>query len=749
MHTVRRARFAFAFMVFSAAHAGAEGADMASMESGTLRVSLDPSGAYAVADGASAWELKGTLPAPAQGIRPLRAKDSLGSYQELAFRYRDPAGPMRGSLRLYDGKNLVLFTQAAQRAMAQAPAPFPDFTDPPKGLLRYSYRAETFAPPSFGLEAGATPWMLFDPDGHALILSPASDFMNAGMWGDGATRLASGYAPAFTKVPSGFSHRSLLALGRGINATWDLWGRALTDLQGKVRPSNGADRVLKYFGYWTDAESAYWYNYDPELGYEGTLKELAASYKREGIPLGYMQLDSWWYHKTLADPSGKIGGPRNPKLPEGDWNRYGGMTDYSAHPFVFPQGMAEFSQSTGLALVNHDRWVDPSSPYHAKYRISGIAAVDPRFWDEIAGYLKSCGSMAYEQDWLNEIYLKSPQLAAEAGLGDAAMDAMAKAFASRGMSLQYCMGLPLHFLQGSRYGNLTSIRVSGDGFQPGRYHDFLYASRLASALGIWPWCDVFMSRETDNFVLAVLSAGPVGTGDFLGMEDKANILKAVRSDGVIVKPDAALVPLDSCYVHEAQGLDRPLLASTFTDHAGLRTVYGVAIRTSDQQGDSLALDPAELGCSGSVYYFDYFSGEGTPLKPGQALPISFHKGRFSYFEVAPLGAQGMALLGDEGKFVGTGKRRVAELSQGADGLRVKLLFAQGEGRVTLRGYAASEPRAQSDTGARLPLLYDPASGRFSVSVAADLSQTPQTLDQDVLRTAGLVLTAQSSNPARP
>jgi hypothetical protein len=727
-------------MLFPFLWAGTAG--MPAMEmlstSGTVKVSLDAGGAYRVSDAASGWVFGGELPSHATGLGTGRGSDALGPYQELRFRYRDPAGPLKGGLRLYGAGDLVLFELTAPRGTSTAPLPFPDFRILPQGLYPFSFKPENFAPPVFALPEACTPWMLFDSADHALILSPASDFFNASMWGDGRTRLASGFNPGMARLPAGFTHRSLLALGTGINATWDAWGRAMTGLQGKRRPANDADRVLKTFGYWTDAGSAYWYNYDPLKGYAGTLQDVAASFKRQGIPLGYMQLDSWWYRKSLSDPAGATGKPSNPKLPDGDWNRYGGLMDYTADPFVFPQGLRAFARSIGLPVVNHNRWIDRASPYRKRFRISGIAALDPRFWEEIAAYLQGAGSVDYEQDWLSEIYKYSPDLGSKPGLGDSGMDAMAAAFKKRGMSLQYCMGLPLHFLEGSRYDNLTSIRASEDGFKPDRYHNFLYASRLASALGIWPWCDVFMSYETDNLILAVLSAGPVGTGDFVDQVDKANIMKAVRADGVIVKPDEPLLPTDASYLAEARGLDRPLVASTFTDHGGLRTVYGIAFRTSDKQPDTLALDPGEVGAADSVYFYDYLSGKGAALTPGRALPVAFHGGRLSVFVVAPLGASGMALLGDAGRLVGTGKKRIASVTANPRGITAEVLFSKGEGRLTLHGYAANPPKVSDGSGAPPPVTYDSASGLFSVDVTADRARPAVDSGGDPVRALSVV-----------
>jgi len=39
------------------------------------------------------------------------------------------------------------------------------------------------------------------------------------------------------------------------------------DLNNKAPPANDSDVPLKYFGYWTDAGSGYYYNYDANKGY--------------------------------------------------------------------------------------------------------------------------------------------------------------------------------------------------------------------------------------------------------------------------------------------------------------------------------------------------------------------------------------------------------------------------------------------------------------------------------------------------
>ena len=282
-----------------------------------------------------------------------------------------------GFVRLYDLGNLVLFSDTMLKAHDTTGSPFPDFTIVPTGWFHFSYQDRNFSPPQFHLGTTSSPWLFFDAQDHALIVSAAAHFTIATLTGDGKTRVSSDFSPTLRQLPAGFTRQTLLAFGESINATYGRWGRALTDLQGKKRPANDADPILKYYGYWTDNGGYYWYNYDLTKGYQATMQEIIDSYRAEKIPLRYLQLDSWWYHKTLTRYDGKPEQPKNSKLPEGDWNRYGGTVEYTASNAVFPQGLAAFHQRAGLPFITHNRWIDPASPYHQCYKISGIAAVDP------------------------------------------------------------------------------------------------------------------------------------------------------------------------------------------------------------------------------------------------------------------------------------------------------------------------------------------------------------------------------------
>ena len=687
-----------------------------------LSVTLDAgSGRYEIRSAELNLAFAGTLAARASAASVQHGSDALGAYEELQFSWGQPRA-LHGSIRTYATGAVALFAITAEEPLPDGAAlVFPRFTELPRTLHAFSYQDREFAPPSFAPEPGGTPWLLFDAQPRAALISPASNFMIASMRGDGRGDIASALNAGVSQLPAGFTHRTLMAFGASVNGTWELWGASLARLQGAQRPANDADAGLRYLGYWTDNGAAYYYDYDRRLGYAGTLRALVQRYREEAIPIRYLQLDSWWYYKTLTDPDGGEGTAKNPHLPEGEWNRYGGLLRYGAHPALFPRGLAAFQQSIGLPLILHNRWIDPASPYRERYRISGVAALDPAWWRDIMGYVAAAGGVTYEQDWLNVIYERSPQLATTATSGEAFTGGMARAAQQQGLTLQYSMPLPRHFLEGMRYPNLTTIRVTPDRFGWRRWDAFLYTSRLASALGLWPWTDVFMSGETDNLLMATLSAGMLGIGDRIGAENGDNIRRAVRADGVIVKPDTPLVPLDAMYVADARAANAPMIACAHTDHAGLSTAYVFSYRRAWTHLTA-AFSPAEVGVARAAYVYDARSGSAHRLAAADRLSFHLAPHATAYFVVVPIAHSGIALFGDAGKFVPDGRRRIASLIDEPEQLTAEVRFAPGEHSVRLFGYAPRRPTLESRAGSAGRLTFDATSGRFEVEVFPGVEQ---------------------------
>ena len=686
-----------AALAWSAPHASAQSSASARTAANqALRATMQADGSYELDFLAAGWKLEGKLPGATGKVSESTGADRIGAFREISSSFLN--GARTAEIRVYETRPLALFRDEWKAAGANA-TPFPAFERLPESSSRFSFRQENFAPYEFGKLGPEGPWTLFDQQDRAMILSPADHFLVSTMEEGTDGTAASGIVPAIQQLPAGFAHSTLIAAGTGINRVFSVWGSALLALGGKQRPANDADVTLAKLGYWTDNRTTYYYKFDPKLGYAGTLLTVRDEFKKLGLPLGYMQLDSWFY----------------PKGPDSRWNEGGstpeyGEDEYRADKALFPQGLDTFQRELGLPLVTHARWVAPQSPYHQEFKMSGNVVIDPKFWQQTAAYLHRAGVVTYEQDWLDQnshtaVNLTDPPLF----LGD-----MSRAMAAEGISIQYCMPLPSDYMASTLYSNLQTIRTSDDGFVRGQWDEFLYDSRLATAVGLWPWTDAFFSKDLGNLIISTLSAGPVGVGDALGGVDVPNLRAAIRKDGVIVKPDTSLLPIDATYLHDAAGDQSPMIATAATSFGDLKIQYVFAYprQTSDSQ---VTVPLRSLGVTSSVFAYNWVAHQGQLLQPDGSLNLAFTDG-WAYQVLTPVTHSGLALLGDTDKIVPLGRAVVADLAASGNGLTAAIQFARGETMQTISGYAARRPAVKAISGAVTDLTYSEQTHIFSAQV---------------------------------
>lgn len=658
-------------------------------QNAVAKATFDSTGAYAVACKGTPWVLRGAL-----GEKPVRVSrksgtDALGAWQEVDAR---TATELAG-IRVYDGQPVVLFKDKRLAAAKNADV-FPVFKALPAGLMKFGYAVNTFAKFEFGKLGGEGPWVLYDAKGRTMVLSPADHFLVADMTDAPDGVQAGGLDAKIATLPKGFEHGTLMALGTGVNETLDAWGGALQALNGKSPIANDRDVVLDKFGYWTDHFATYYYKYDKKLGYLGTLLAVRDKYKALGVPIKYMQLDSWWY------PKGSGFSP--------DGTPVNGETVYRADKTIFPDGLKGFQKQMGLPFVVHARWVAPVSPYRHEFRMSKNVVLSPKFWNETARYLKDGGVTVYEQDWLDDNARPAINLTDPAEfLGN-----MAKAMAREGITIQYCMPLPGYYMASTRYQNVETIRVSDDGFTRERWDYFLYDSALAHAVGLWPWSDVFMSRQEPELILDTLSAGPVGVGDGLDAIDAANLKATMRADSVLLKPDVPVRPVDAMYAAEAARPDTPMVAATRSGDEV--EVFAYPREKAASADGQVMVRLSELGIAGPAYVWDWVRKTGEVVPKGGAFAMKFANG-WAYDVVAPVGSEGIAVLGDASKYVPLAAKRFASVNEGKT-VRMTLAFAKGEDAVTVTGYAAKKPEVRAVKGTADAVQYDGATKVFTVVV---------------------------------
>ena len=656
-----------------------------------VTASVATSGAWSVSVPAQGWRFAGSLGASA-AAHVDSGTDNLGAYQEVAFSYSISGNARTGSIRLYPNRPVVMFFAIYNSASANQ-APFPTISSYP-AMSHLSFLGE-FAGPDFVDLNNDSPWAFFDNSFNTWILSPAANYMTASNAMAANGSLTAGINSGIASLPAGFTHSTALVFGTGINATFATWGQALTDLTGKTRPANDADTLLKNISYWTDNGATYYYNPGP-TSYMSTLDSIRAEFTSLGARLGSLQLDSWWY----------------PKGPDDNWSSHNGIWTYTASPALFTPDLATFQKGLTVPLVTHARWIDAASPYRSKYTISGNVATDPQYWEDTATYLKASGAAVYEQDWLGD----NAQSALNLTDPNAFLGNMAASMAKRGIDIQYCMATPKHFLQSTNYSNVTSIRTSQDRFGSDKWTPFFYSSRFASSIGVWPFSDVFMSTETNNMIAALLSGGPLGVGDAIGSLSKNNVLKAVRPDGVIVKPDVAATPLDSVILSDAQGIDVPMLAAASTNFGGgMRANYIFAYTRA--ANNTVVIDPSAFGITGASLLYDDLDATAVFINAGQTYTFNLTKSA-GYYVLVPVGQSGIAFLGDHHQFVSLGRQRISSLTD--RGLvDVEVSFAAGEKTRTLFGYSPQPVVVASLAGTHHNPVWDGNSEMFTVVVTPD------------------------------
>jgi hypothetical protein len=639
--------------------------------------------------------------------------DNIGDYNEISFNYTWAVQHATG-IRLYDSIPVVLFSDTLL-ASSSNERQFPKLATDTTNMKHISYGATAFGVYSFSTlyDYTGSPWMFFTQNYDAFIFSPASNYLVATNNGSGTANnpFTCGIDGRIGTLPADFTHQTILVAENGIDQTFKTWGNALQKLAGRTAPANDAVVELNKLSYWTDNGAGYYYSGPPV---ETKLTTMRDEFASKGVPLGSIQLDSWFYPKG------------NNSWSDGS----SGIYLYQADSTLFPDkdgngdGLDDFNDSMGLPLITHCRWIDTESPYISpyvgQYTMSGNVIIDPAWWADRMSYLKNNGVTTFEQDWLS--YRAEPEF----NLYDSFtfFDVMAQACQDNGLYMQYCMVQPHHILQGMKYPNLMTVRCSEDDWNTTRWRQVFYDSHYIQYLGIWPWTDVTMTSETRNMLLSTLSAGPVGPGDTAGNVSAVNINKVARPDSVIVKPDAPLAPLDQTYVNDAWDLGGPFVGTTYSDFGALRPMYVFAFATTASLGVSIT--PSDLGMYCDACVYNYFAGTGVLVSEGN--PYSYdttaadNTNGGTYHIVSPVGPSGLALIGDTDKFVPLGKKRIAQLTD--DGtLSATVVFAAGETSVMLLGYSPTSPSVVVSQGSGGLVSYNPTTHLFTASVSPDVTGT--------------------------
>lgn len=576
----------------------------------------------------------------------------------------------------------------------------------------------------------AWPLLVRAGDGRTILIGPI-DHAHEQIIGLGDGTLRAGWHGDLDSVPGGFATELAVIAGYSPRACIERWARMMSPPAGRPRRSRYADALATRPSYWTDNGAAYWYRTEPGLDPASSIVAAVEDLRRQGVGVGAVQLDSWFYTHLTTRPfdTDEWEVPPSP------------MLAWEERPDALPLGIEDLRDRVGGApLVAHIRHLAADAPLTSEVPVAfdGEHAM-PTTPEAYERWLDQClawGVETFEHDWLVEAFHRSRWVRERPGRAAAWQQGLDNAAAERGLTLQWCMGTPADLAVASRLPQVTSVRTSGDhGYiaSPGQlWAWFLTTNTLARVLGLTPFKDVFRtdpdaggSHGEVEALLSVLSTGPVGLGDRVGRHDLGIVQRTCRADGVLVKPSVPIAAVDRSLLDATPGraADRPVFAECWSDHPAGRWTYLVALncRPDDRSvHDHLVL--TELGAAsptGRVMAWDWRTRTAFPLEPDDGWDVDLGAHDWAALVLAPLIVPGLTVFGDVERFAPAGDARLT-MAPIPDGVRVTVKGA--DELVTITGWASGPPTvAESPTSPTSVVAHrwDHATGIWEAEVRVD------------------------------
>ena len=684
------------------------------------------------------WFGPGRPSLPPRVDGPVTVMDQLGTATSVTVVDAD----VRCSVRAYEDRPLVVFrceatidlSDIATGAFDQPSIAWPTFTPgeraqgaTPKGLRALVFQHCEFALPS---NAGPSldgwfllphrpptgwPLLLTREDGRTLLVAPLDAFheQTIGL-NDGTLRC--GWHGDLERVPAGFTTDLAVLTADGPRSALDSWGRMLLDAAGTTRPGRWPDAVGSRPSYWTDNGSAYWYKTEPGHDVSGSIVSAVDDLREHGVPIGAVQLDSWFYPHAELRPFNTEEWVVPPSA----------LTSWDVRPDALPDGIPALrEQLHDLPFVAHIRHLSAQAPIAAEFPtwIDGdyAAPSTPEAYERWLDQCVAWGVETLEHDWLVEVFFGVRDMRSEPGRATHWQEGIDAAARDRGITLQWCMGTPADFAQTTTLTQVTSVRTSGDhGYiaTAGQlWAWFCTTNSLARSLDLVPFKDVFRAdpevageNGEPEALLSALSTGPVGLGDRIGRMDPALAHRTCRADGLLIKPHTAIAATDESLLSGPAFTSTPLVAECTSEHPAGRWIYALAMHANPSD-DTIAgeiqleaLSRHESGAQGrsdgtpwtaaDVVAWDWRNATATRLEPDATIPFSLNREDWTFHVLAPILSSGLAVIGDVSKFVTAGDARL-EVFETSVGVR---LVVKGPGEtVTVTGWAKVIPTSPDAT----------------------------------------------------
>jgi hypothetical protein len=692
---------------------------------GTGILSVLAGGRWYRSGGIRFFEQDGNL--SVRGTKLGSGRDNLGSYDSIDL-YWNTSGlgvDLITGFRLYRENPYLVFTQtfpAGFRHYASGDWTTPSVTFPQFVMSNWDDLSDLHVWTSGGMwtyglgfgDASGTQGtvdflLLADANCHTMILSPFSNYLVATQQSLPLARrdriskgsINCGIEGLASELPPGFEHSHIIVVGDGVRNTFDKWGGALLQKGAKEAPSKYQDDTLKYLVYMDDA-GAYYYEHDfSEQGY-ATYEDIILAIEREARR---HDLHIGAYH-IMDDPQQQ--------------DRQNGL--FEPRKDLFPHGLTWLHQQLGKPLQLYMMWLRADSPYCKKYPYwrtdpgeipmgsMGAVFYSLDYWRYTAEKIASWGGILLQHDYLST-YEGDQVMMSRLDRMNRYFRNMAKALAEKGIDIQYCMQLPRNIMQSSENPIMVSLQGSedhhvtsaepgwnytklvyalfgrdhGDHGDPFFWRHLIFTSAFYGALAIWPSRDNIQTIADPNAyedtLIANLLGGSIQLGHRIGECNFELLRRTYREgDGLILKADRPISPLDRCYV------DGGVVGYTESQRNGRTWYYVLSLPAA---GFLPSFSPSDLGVKGKWVVYNHDTRIASIRDTFSSINLQ-REAKHEYFVVAPLLENGMAVIGDVEKFVTMADMRVSSVEASPEGIGLEVISNEGHSPIIV-GYAASRP----------------------------------------------------------
>ena len=539
--------------------------------------------------------------------------------------------------------------------------------------------------------------LLSDADYETLILSPFANYLVATQqslpiasqdeYEPNKGAINCGIEGLVQKIPPGFQHEHIMVVGSGPQSTLRDWGQALLRRTGKEVPSKYNGDNMKYPVYWDDYGAYYREHAFKEEGYEtyeDIILGVADDAKKHGLRIGGFQLqdaDQFRFQDGLVEPRRDL----------------------------FPHGLKWLHEKLGAPLEAYIPWLGSGGPYRQKYPyfetpcgdILGSSMGDvfysEEYWRDLAGRLSDWGDILLQQDFLST-YEGDPIMMADVAGMNTYFKNQARALQEKGIKMQYAMQLPRNVMESTENPTVVSLQGSWDHHvypteptpenrddDPYVWKHLLFSSAFYGAVGIWPSRDNIQTGTDPNawedVLIANLLGGEIQLGHRIGECNFELLRRTYREgDGLILKPDRPVTPLDRCY-HEGCAV-----GFTESDKNEKKWFYLMSLPSA---GYLSAFNISDLGIAGRSVVYNYDSGEASVVDTRTAISLQRNV-KHEYFVIAPLFGNEMAVIGDTDKFITMAEMRVASVEADRDSLHIAVI-SNGAKNPVITGYSGRSP----------------------------------------------------------